>query len=240
MRAEGGKENLGIMGGMKAIAENLKTDYVLHLENDMPLIVNFEEAQKQLTAAMENLQSGNAQCYRMDEFHPQIGGERAVLEKYLRYHPAPKLGERDTIARRLRRLLRPGKARRLAGMAVYGGEAARFPKLIAQTKHGHWAVRTTAMNWSNRAPLYPRKWFLEKIISYAEAHPSPHKRNNSKPDLERELNHRRWWRKQGWRIGICNNGLFEHQRLDRPPHDEKGKRENKNARDKNRAADDGD
>lgn len=44
IQAVGEVANLGIMGGMKKIAEILTTDYILYLENDLPLIVDHATA----------------------------------------------------------------------------------------------------------------------------------------------------------------------------------------------------
>lgn len=221
LRATGNDENTGIMGGMKQIAERLTTDYILHLENDLSLITDGETAQQQMDIALQHMDSGATNFYRMDYRKPPIN-ENDTLKRYLRYHPAPLLNQADSFARRLRRLLRPAKARRLLGNAVYADTAPheRFPNYIRPLDGGHWAVDSATLSWGNRAPLYPRRKFLNEIIAYAEAHPSS-RTVNGKPDLEKELNCRHW-RNRHYQMGICVPGLFAHKRLDRPPEDEKG------------------
>ena len=221
LRAEGDKTNLGIMGGMKKIAELLNTDYVLHLENDFRLIVDHQTAQRQITTAVANMESRDAKFYRMAEGRPPIG-DISELEKYSRYHPGSLLNRADSFSRKLRRFLRPAKARRLIGGSIYADANPHllFPRHIHKTNDGHLIVDSAVLNWTNRAPFYPRHWFLEKIIPYAEANPSS-RTVNGKPDLEKELNCR-WWRNQSYLTGACDKGLFGHERLDRPENDEKG------------------
>lgn len=222
LRATGNNKNTGIMGGMKQIAERLTTDYILHLENDLPLITDGETARRQMDIALQHMESGATNFYRMGYRQPPIN-ENNALKKHLRYHPAPLLNQSDSFTRRLRRLLRPAKARRLIGKAVYADTAPheRFPNYIRPLDDGHWAIDSAALNWSNHAPLYPRHKFLNEIIAYAESHPSSRTVNGTS-DLEKELNCRHW-RTRRYQIGIYVPGLFAHKRLDRPLEDEKGR-----------------
>ena len=72
------------------------------------------------------------------------------------------------------------------------------------------------LSW--RAHRTLRRWFLDELIPFAEAHPTL-RTVNKFPDLEKELNCR-WWRAKHFRVGVAP-GLFKHTRADRPPHDEK-------------------
>lgn len=220
LRAEGDFENLGIMGGMKKIAEIIKTDYMLHLENDLPFIADRQTAHEQIKTTLEYMNDGKIKYCRMDE--RKVSAENInTLQKHLRYHPAPGLNQTDTLARQLRRLLRPAKSQRLIGDAVYTDAQphVRFPDFIQMLGDKHWAVDSAVLNWSNRASLYSRRWFLEEVIPYAEKNPSARTVNGNQ-DLEKELNCH-WWRASHYRIGVCKNGLFIHSRLDRPNNDEK-------------------
>lgn len=107
------------------------------------------------------MSSGAAIFYRMNERKPPIG-EGSELVKYSRYHAASRLHQADNFLRRLRRFLRPAKARRMIGMAVYVAASPhlRFPRYIRTIDGGHWATDSAVLNWSNRAPLYSRRWFL--------------------------------------------------------------------------------
>ena len=183
LRAEGSNENLGIMGGMKEIAKILKTDYILHLENDLLFIANEQSARRQIETAIRYIKTNKMQYCRM-ETHIESKDE---IRKYSRYYPT--LNQKDTFARQMRRFLRSAKATRLIGAAVYanGQPHKLFPNYISQLDDSFWAVNSPVMNWSNRAPLYPRHWFLEEIIPFAENNLSS-RTVNKKPDLEKELN----------------------------------------------------
>ncbi len=218
LRAEGNEKNLGVRDGMKAVAERLATDYVLYLENDMPLVKSGEEARRQIQQAADNLRSGAVNYYTLKYTLPATRDNLGVLQKYLPYHPAPQLGVADSVSRKLRRLLRPGKAEKLIGAAIFADSEPHrlFPGHIAPLPGGHWAVDSSAANWSNWAAMYPRRWFLDEIVPYAEAHPT-----SRPPDIEKPLN-RRWWRRQHYRLGFCaQHGLFEHGHATFPADGEK-------------------
>lgn len=91
---------------------------------------------------------------------------------------------------------------------------ALFPDGIEHHPEGYYRVSARIMNWSNQSILIRRDFFLEKIIAYAEAHPSQ-RRVNGFPDIEKELNSH-YWRRSGWSIGM-GDGLFSHEL---PEHEE--------------------
>ena len=214
MRAEGNDKNTGILRGMKAAAMTARCDYVLYVENDCRIADDIapETAKTRINEALGYLLQGRADYCRMEK-RKDGGGF-----KHLRYFPSD--GSADTAARKLRRLLRPAKARRVSGGAVFVCDAPEdiFPRDIRRLGGGFWSVDSSAMNWSNRPVLYPREWFLREVVGYAESHPRS-RTVNGFPDMEKELNCK-WWRERGFRIGV-GEGLFTHDRLDRPPGDEK-------------------
>ena len=222
IRAEGTDENLGIMGGIKKIAELLQTDYVLYLENDYPTIADNATLRRQFTTALAHMESGAVKYTLLDENkrHEAKEPQSPLYKRYIRFHPSPALGEGDTIAKKIQRVLLPHKANRAAWPAVYLGEADRFPHLMQPIEHGYFALAARALAWTNQAPFFPRQWFLQELIPLAESTPSS-RSVNGKPDLEKDTTNRRWWREQPWRIGISNEGLFLHSRIDRPEGDEK-------------------
>jgi hypothetical protein len=138
--------------------------------------------------------------------HVEKPGQKfAALGKHLRYHgPGPLPA--------LRRALRPGKARRLAGSAVYAEAApeAHFPGLIERKPEGWLSVSAACLPWTNQSIVVRRDFYLETIVAQAEAHPSL-RRVNGFPDIEKEWNAPRW-RNSGWRIGV-DKGLFTHERV---------------------------
>ena len=58
-------ENLGIQGGMRWVAETLDGLWIMHLENDCPMIVDEETAYKDLRFALSLLKTGLADVVRM-------------------------------------------------------------------------------------------------------------------------------------------------------------------------------
>ena len=222
IRAVGVRENLGIMGGIVKIAELLTTDYVLFLENDVRTIADNATIRRQLTAALDNMESGAVKYTSLDDGHyhaaRQLQGKR--YEQYVSFHPSLVAGVGDSPIKRIKRTLLPRKADRAAWGAVYMQEGALFPHLMKWLPNGHWAVSTRVVTWKNRVPFFPRQWFLRELIPLAKSKPSA-RLVNGKSDLERDVLNRRWWREQPWRVGISDQGLFVHSRMDRPQGDEK-------------------
>lgn len=213
-------ENTGIQFGMKHVAEALDTEFVLHVENDCLLTQTGEEAIRQFEVARSSLKAGDAHVYRFicGTDHRRTGdGPR----KYARFHGGSSASglPLDPLLRMGRRVLRPGKSRRMCGNAVYFDEhpEERFPQYIERLGTDHFVVDSAAINWINRSIMYPRSWFLDAIIPYAEANPCS-RLTNGTSNLEREMNCD-WWRDQHFKVGILP-GVFAHNRLDRPPEDE--------------------
>jgi hypothetical protein len=201
---EGSKANLGILGGFKALASQMTADVLLLLENDCPLIERHAEAARQLGIAKKAVGQEEVVVFRMR--HVERPGQKfPSLPKYLRYHGPGPLAP-------IRRALRPGKARRLAGGAVYAEAAPekRFPDLIERRPEGWLSVSAACLPWTNQSVVVRRDFYLGTIIAEAEAHPSP-RRVNGFPDIEKEWNAPRW-RCSGWRVGV-DKGLFTHERV---------------------------
>ena len=197
-------DNLGILGGFKALASSMRSDVLLLLENDCPLIEPRAEAARQLALARDAVWRGEVVAFRMRHVaHP--GQKFAAVRKYRRYHGPGLLPA-------LRRMLRPGKARRLAGSAVYAEAApeTRFPDMIRRRPQGWLSVSAACLPWTNQSIVVRRDVFLNTIVAEAEANPSP-RRVHGFPDIEKEWNRPRW-RRSGWRIGV-DKGLFTHERI---------------------------
>ncbi len=203
----GSTENLGILGGFKALASAMDSELLLLLENDLPLIEDREETARQIELATRLLLSGQAQVVRLRSVR-QPGQKFDTTAKYARYHGGGMLPL-------LRRSLRPGKAKRLAGSAVYVREQAdrHHRGLIDRSDEGTYLVSAAALPWTNQSIMLRRDFFLERILAHAEAHPS-RRRVNGHPDIEKEWNGS-VWRRSGWKIGVPS-GLFTHERTDRP------------------------
>lgn len=203
----GSPQNLGILGGFRTIAESMTSPILLLMENDCPLIEPRAEAARQIALARDALAREEVAAFRMRHtLHP--GQKFPGLAKYARYY-GPGVGPA------LRRALRPGKARRLAGNALYMERAPerRFPDLFTRTAEGWLSVSAACLPWTNQSVMVRRDFYLDTIAAFAEANPTTRTRNGF-PGVEKEWNRPRW-RNSGWRIG-SDRGLFTHERIDGP------------------------
>ena len=203
--------NLGIRGGLKALAEAMTAEIILIMENDCPLIEPHDEAKRQIELAASAIEAGDVDLVRLRHTrHP--GQKFPTLGKYLRYHPKTDAPAGEKLAAALRRAFRAEKARRLAGTSAYVEERPeeKFPDLIRRTEEGYLIVDSACLPWTNQSVMLKRDFFLNTIIARAEAHPAGEQVNGFWA-LEPELN-RSWWRNQHFRIGL-DRGLFTHERI---------------------------
>lgn len=200
---DGSPDNHGILGGFKNLASALSAEILLLLENDLPLIEDQDEVARQIAIAADMLDTGDAQVVRL-RHRKKPGQKFDTLGKYRRYHG-------EGAGPMLRRHLRPGKARRLAGTALYDQDhpETAFPDLIRARAGGGWLISSACLPWTNQSIMVRRDFFLGTIIAHAEAHPS-RRQVNGYPDIEKEWNTPRW-RRSGWWIG-ATEGLFTHER----------------------------
>lgn len=214
----GNERNQGICGGVRALLEAMETDYILMVENDCVLIESHEETARQVHSAVRDMAAGRAHVFRLR--HRRNPGEGfATVDKYRRYHlPTEASQQPNSVLKRIlvrtRAFLRPGKAARLKGIAAYVEEHPEqvFPDVFQKTPEGNLIVDSHYINWTNQSILVDRRWTLETLLPWVEAHPS-RRTVHGFPDIEKELNSR-WWRNQHFLIGLTG-GLFTHQRLDR-------------------------
>ena len=202
-RCAGSPENLGLLGGMDALARTLTGDYLLMLQNDCPLVADASFTHRYLAEATALLASGQADIVRCrSRAHPGQGF--ADGKKFARYYGA---GWRPA----LRRLLRPLKARRVIGRAPYAIADAerRFPAYIE--RNGDFLiVDSSVINFTDQPFLISRPLML-RLLDWAKAHPKKRKLNGFQV-MEINLNSR-WWRAQHFKIAV-GEGIFTHARLD--------------------------
>lgn len=196
----GSDQNSGILGGFKMLAEGMRSDIVLLLENDLPLIESAARARQQITHARAALTAGQVEVFRFrHRLHP--GYRDQASPKFLRYY-------RPTLLAQLRRLVRPGKARRMIGNSIYVlTEPEKTFDEIEKTPEGWYRISARHITWSNQSIMIRRDFFLDQILAYAEANPSSRTVNGFQ-DIEKELN-RSYWRNSGWHVG-ADLGLFTH------------------------------
>lgn len=222
----GSETNEGIYGGFKKLAEAMTSEHILLVENDCPLIEPIDEAKRQITAALADLQAGRADQYRFR--HRWKPGQRFQLASKFRrfYRPQDDAttpsSTRPIVSPGLASLFRPLKKRRLRGGAVYVERHPDrlFPDVISLTDENNFIVDSSVLNWTNQSIMVNRRFYLDIILRRVETHPS------SKPlhgfqDIERALRSR-WWKKRHFKIGVSNPGLFTHRRLFREDDNTEG------------------
>ena len=206
-RAEGGPENLGILGGTLAMARCLKGDTVMLVQNDNPVNVPPDVLAARIADAKRLLSSGVADMVRMrDRFDPSFSDKM----KYLEYWPED--GACDTFTLKLRRLLRPFKARRMIGRAPaeLKNPAAAYPDIF---KHDGFAFITDSRhtNYSDQPFMASHALTLE-LLEWADAHKEHSRTLNGRPVPEIIINGP-YWRNRKIRVAI-SEGIFAHARYD--------------------------
>ena len=198
------KENIGILGGFKTLAEKMPKGPLLLLENDLELIENKNTTYKQIKKSLEFLARPKVIQIRLRS-RSNPGEPFVGLKKYKQYWS-------DNSLSRIKRFLRPNKADRLIGTSTYilKNPEKRHPKKIQKLFDGFYLVSSSVLNWANFATLVDRDQYLDVIIKKAEATKSKKLINGFK-NIEIELNSL-WWRKENFEI-IVAPGLFSHNRL---------------------------
>lgn len=200
----GTPENTGIIGGLKGAASSVCTDYVVLLENDLPLIEPRDVIEDELALALRILKAGGVDVFRLrSRRHP--GQKFPLNEKYLRYFG-------DGIGPALRRLVRPGKAERLIGGACYVHDAPheQHKEIEAMDEARWWRVGAPYLPWTNQSIMINRAFFLDTIVDYAEKHPTT-RGAGGMPNIEIEWNNSDW-RRSGFRSGV-SRGILTHERI---------------------------
>jgi len=207
--SSGADENLGILGGFEALGQAMKTDYIVLVENDCPLIENFGEAKAQIEASQRLLESGDVQVVRLRSLRDP-GELFNTVDKYKRMHG-------NSLSSFMKRFFRRKKARALTGIAPYVEESphAKFPSQVLLTNEASelgpiYKVDTRFLNWTNQSIMMKRDFFLSQVIDYAKT-ANTTRRVNGFRNLEIEMNSSHW-RNNDWYVGMPQ-GLFTHRRV---------------------------
>jgi len=198
------KKNLGILGGFKALAENMPEGPILLLENDLPLIENEKTTYQQLKKSLELLSNQTVIQIRLRS-RTNPGEPFVGIKKYKKYWS-------NNFASSIMRHMRPYKAESLIGTSIYLLEEPkkRHPEHIKEVSDSFYSVSSSVLNWANLAILVDRDKYLNVIIKKAESINSSKTINGFK-NIEIELNNS-WWRKQNYQIVVAP-GLFTHHRI---------------------------
>lgn len=209
----GDPKNFGILGGFKALAESMTSDYVLLLENDCPLVEDYAEAQKQLMLAQKLLENNRAHVIRL-RHREYPGQDWSVLRKYRTLYPENTASTQNKIRCFFNRILRPCKAERFKGWSIYSPESkgkSLYPDIIHyNSDKDYYLLDSFYIPWTNQSIMINRKFFLDVIIRYAEA-ANTTRRINGFRNLEIEMNSC-FWHKGKFKIAVPR-GLFTHQRI---------------------------
>ena len=206
-RAEGTSENLGILGGTLSLARCLRGDMILLLQNDNPVNVSPDVLSARITSAKRFLKDGIVDIVSMrDRFDPSFSDK----SKYLRYWPAD--GMADTLSLRLRRCVRPVKARRMIGRAasVMRDPSVRHPEVFSNMD-GAFVSDSRFVNYSDQPFMAFREFALE-LLEWADANKCGSRTLNGRAVPEIVINGP-YWRRKRIRIAITD-GIFAHARYD--------------------------
>ena len=198
------KQNLGILGGFKVLAEKMSSGPILLLENDLPLIENDSETYNQISQSIDYLSQKKIIQVRLRS-RSNPGEPFEGIKKYNNFWS-------DSLLSILKRKLRPIKAKKLIGTSIYALEYPnlRHPKYVTKLSNGFYSVESNVLNWANLAILVDKADFLNIIIKRAMSVQSTKNVNGFK-NIEIELNNL-WWRQQKFKIVVAP-GIFTHNRL---------------------------
>ena len=216
-RYKGNISNVGILEGMNEAVSCVNSDIVLYLECDCLITKDKKNSDLILRTSFDAINKEYIDVMRLRSL--SFPGDDYTPCKHLRYWKG-KDGY-DPLINKIRRFLRPNKAQKLIGESclVHDNPELIFPDYIKNIDNKYYKISSEFINWTNQSIMFRKKWFLETIIPFARANLSSRSVNGF-PDLEKELNCK-WWRSKKFKIGWTQDGLFTHNRLDRPINDEK-------------------
>lgn len=223
--ALGSERNLGIWGGMDAIAAEAKTKYVLFLQNDCPVVVSSKETHQYIEKSVQLVETGRADMVQLRHRFNRGNGYRP--KKLFRFHHIAELDERyliydnvklpvdafrDTFFRKMMRFFRPFEARtRLRGLVYLEKKPERIAPDLIVRQDRFLVIDSSLINFSEQ-PFLVANAFYKKLSAWCGMH-KRHRRINGFPVMEHSLNVR-WWRLQHFKIAVGEEGVFTHARWD--------------------------
>lgn len=202
--ARGSAENLGIFDGTRAMLESLIGDIVISCQNDNPVCASPDVLAERLSAAREAVASGRVSWVRMrNRFEPGFSS-RGKFTKY--WGPGLACG--------LRRLLRPGKARRMIGRAVSALDdpSVRFPTAFRRGPDGLFYSTSAWIDYTDQ-PFLASHAFIREVLDWANDNREGKRTLNGRAVPEIILNSTDWWRNGAFSVAV-SDGVFAHARFD--------------------------
>ena len=219
-----GGPNEGIAGGMKRLAENMDTDYVLLLQNDNPIIEDAAFAKNHILEAVRLMEEGKADLARL-RHRWRVGEGFADVAKYIRYYKPQKIAAEfdakdhhmDTIGychgkRLINRILKQHNVDRFKGRSVFIEENPEqiHPDFIRK-EEGFYIIDSAAIDFTDQCLLISRDKWLNIFMPYVDANPSSRAPNGFQAP-ETCINSP-WWRNNHFKV-LQGQGLFTHARYD--------------------------
>jgi hypothetical protein len=221
-----GGPNEGIAGGMKRLSENLKTDYILLLQNDNPICEDDGFAINHIKKAVESMENGQADLARM-RHRWKVGEGFADVTKYLKYygvknvspdfiaeeHSSKKINYDDGIGKKIKRILKPNNAKRFKGRSVFIEKNPEniHPDVI-QRDSDFLIIDSSAIDFTDQCLFISRDMWLNVFVPFVENNPASTRSSNGFQAPELCINGP-WWRSSGFKI-LQGKGVFTHARYD--------------------------
>ena len=220
-----GGANEGIAGGMKNLAVNMMSDYVLLLQNDNPIVEDCTFAKRHILEAVELMEHKQCDLVRM-RHRWQVGEGFADARKYIEYYGVQNASSEfikrehgqlkslsDDFVKKLKRFMRPTKAKRLRGRSIFVEDAPEkiFPDVVDK-KDDFWVVNSSVLHFTDQCLLISRKLWLEMFVPYVENNQGSTRSSNGFKAPELVINGA-WWRNSHFKIAQ-GQGLFTHNRFD--------------------------
>jgi uncharacterized protein YqgV (UPF0045/DUF77 family) len=196
------KKNIGIEGAWRLILDNIKSEQILILENDCPLIESKLEVKKQLKTTLNLLTKKTVDIVRLRSIK-NPGEKFETNKKYQSYY--------QTSFSFLKRFLKPTKAKKLIGSSIYviGNPETLHPDEIKKHNSHCFLTNSSYINWTNQSVMFNQSFVRDTLLKRVKSHPSTRTVNGFQ-DIERALNCK-WWRKNKFPVAVCS-GLFTHTR----------------------------
>lgn len=220
-----GGPNEGIAGGMKRLAENMTTDFILLLQNDNPLCEASSFACDHIQNAVDMIDNGKADLVRM-RHRWKVGEGFADVSKYLKYYDARNIAD-DYIAEEhgnanikpspfkkiTKRLMKPHNAKRFQGRSIFIEEYPEniYPNVI-QRDEDFLICDSSVLDFTDQCLLISREKWLDIFVPYVDANPSSTRSSNGFQAPELCINGP-WWRNSHFKI-LQGQGAFTHARYD--------------------------
>ena len=216
----GRPENIGIYGAVAAVVREVKTPYLLSLENDCPLVTDRAGLSAQLTSALADMNTLDVPVFilRSRREPGEAFARRARYEAKFRavWPLGSETPQPGGLPHRLVRAYEDLRRPALRGCAIYAEEdpTLRHPGVIQKSANGNWITTSRHLHWTNNAILVRTAFLRDVVLARVQSHPAKTSLNGHQ-DIEAALKRDGWWRKQGFAMGQSEPGAFTHRRLDR-------------------------